>query len=486
MVDLIVPSGAVLTIDTSYTVAPHYGVFRMEANAQIVVKTNLVLKADQAEFGDNCIIDARGAAGADGANGGPATVFGGGGSDGAAGLAGQNGYSLTLEAALEQVGGLAILADGGTGGRGGVGGPGGRAVPGTPPGLGGAGGQGGDGGDGGQISLTWTRAARGLPRSAGAAPNGHLYRSYGGLAGSPGVGGQSGQDVFGNVLMPPGRNGSPGADGKSGALAVIWLPDLASMLWVQAQDMGPVARNGHGMAFDPGRGKLVLFGGLVGGSNASDTWEWDGRLWTQVADTGPSARAYHGMAYDPVGQRVLVFGGASAAQGPYLNDTWSWDGESWIQLADTGPSQRRAPAMAADPARQRVTLFGGAEVGGQGANEENPVADTWEWDGDVWTQVADTGPSARRSACLAYDAGAAALVLFGGIVAGIGPGTAPDDTWAWDGLRWQQVADTGPGGRVGHAMAALGSAVVLFGGSFANKTLLGDTWAWRSGEWLQI
>ena len=37
MVDLIVPAGTVLRIDQPSQVEPQYGLFRMEANAKIVV-----------------------------------------------------------------------------------------------------------------------------------------------------------------------------------------------------------------------------------------------------------------------------------------------------------------------------------------------------------------------------------------------------------------------------------------------------------------
>jgi hypothetical protein len=52
--------------------------------------------------------------------------------------------------------------------------------------------------------------------------------------------------------------------------------------------------------------------------------------------------------------------------------------------------------MAYDSKRERTVLFGGS-AGNVKFN------DTWEWDGDNWTQVADTGPSARGGHAMAYD-----------------------------------------------------------------------------------
>jgi hypothetical protein len=69
--------------------------------------------------------------------------------------------------------------------------------------------------------------------------------------------------------------------------------------WTQKQDIGPDKRTSHGLTYDSGRKRVVLFGGDPGGPPLADTWEWDGALWTQVGDTGPSAREGLVMAFDP-------------------------------------------------------------------------------------------------------------------------------------------------------------------------------------------
>jgi hypothetical protein len=43
----------------------------------------------------------------------------------------------------------------------------------------------------------------------------------------------------------------------------------------------------------------------------------------------------------------------------YHNDTWAWDGQAWTQVADTGPSPRSEHVMTFDNVRQRALLFGG-------------------------------------------------------------------------------------------------------------------------------
>ena len=471
MVDLIVPAGTVVTISQPSQVEPRYAVFRMELNSKIVASIDLKITASRAEFGENCIIDASGAPGANGNNGanGPLGVTGGAGTDG---LPGQNGRSVTIEAGLTKVGGLTIITDGGAGGRGGTGGAGGPRppIPGQNPGAGGRGGWGAPGGDAGQISLTWTRLAPHLPLAQGASPQGHVYRSNGGFGGTGGAGGTGGTPV-----AAAGANGGNAPDGNSVPVQITWRTSMAALLWVQKQDIGPAPRAYHDMAFDPLRGRLVLFGGLGDGKVTGDTWEWDGRFWVQVADTGPTPRAYHGMAYDPAGKRVLLFGGRDRSEPPWMGDTWGWDGQDWVQLADTGPSARAQHAMTCDPSRGRVVLFSGGQTA--------PLAsDTWEWAGD-WVQVADTGPTARLGAKLASVNDG--VLLFGGIGA---DEAAPRDTWSWDGHQWKQVADTGPAPRAGHAMASDGTVAVLFGGRLLvpSPGPANDTWTWHDQNWRQI
>ena len=289
----------------------------------------------------------------------------------------------------------------------------------------------------------------------------------------------------------PGPEGLPGVEGAAGhetAPVVTWRLSPARLLWVQKQDMGPAYRLAHAIAFDPARRVAVLFGGSQGAKMFADTWEWDGRLWVQVGDTGPTQRVLTGLAYDPVNTQVLLFGGSGPApNGITLGDTWLWDGQVWLQVEDAGPSPRMHFALATDPVRRRVVLFGGQAFGGAG--EITLLGDTWEWDGTEWTQRDDVGPSRRAGATMAYDPVGARLLLFGGF-----DGALRDDTWGWDGSHWKQIADIGPRPRIGHAMASDASGVILFGGRTSldppegapDSALVGDTWAFFEARWRQI
>ena len=251
---------------------------------------------------------------------------------------------------------------------------------------------------------------------------------------------------------------------------------MPRFLWTQRSNFGPSPRASHAVAYDSRRGRVVLFGGNPNqpATFFGDTWEWDGSYWTQMEDIGPAPRSGHAVAYDSSRQVTLLFGGAVA--GANKNDTWQWDGEVWTQLADSGPSPRFSHAMAFDTVRNTTVLFGGiSSVNPEGV--PSVLQDTWEFDGNVWTQQEDAGPPGRGSHAMAFDVFSGRVVLFGG-------NPARNDTWAWDGKTWVQIAEFGPPGRENAAVAALPTGLVLFGGA-ASGIPFGDTWEFAGKLWIQ-
>jgi hypothetical protein len=147
-----------------------------------------------------------------------------------------------------------------------------------------------------------------------------------------------------------------------------------------------------------------------------------------------------------------------------INDTWEWNGEFWTQIADIGPANRRDHALCFDSVRQTALLFGGLSEQG------NPLGDTWSWNGEDWTQLDDSGPSARKGHAMVFDSARGRAVLFGGdSAAGV-----VNDTWEWDGQAWTQQQDTAPSPRWHHALGfdLVRNGVVLFGGDSGNIMLL--------------
>ncbi|MEL6547066.1 MAG: hypothetical protein AAFQ82_20740, partial [Myxococcota bacterium] len=148
----------------------------------------------------------------------------------------------------------------------------------------------------------------------------------------------------------------------------------------------PSARTRHMMTYDESRNAVVLFGGLDGtrtcdgefngsANTCADTWEWgkwgmaddactqeDEYCWRKANPIqSPPARASHAMVYDKERQRVVLHGG-QLADNSEANDTWEWDGQRWTEVTSTqlNPPARFAHGMVYDTARRQVVVFGGS------------------------------------------------------------------------------------------------------------------------------
>lgn len=218
--------------------------------------------------------------------------------------------------------------------------------------------------------------------------------------------------------------------------------------WIQTT-LGPKRENAQ-MAWDSGRGKVVLFGGFqapgedgFGYATENDTWEYDGSTWTRVLPTSVLPGAVPGrqtasMAYDPVRGVTVMFGGFYAddthQNDRTLSDTWEWNGSTWTQKAD-GPGPRIKGQMVWDPDRQRIELYGGRVGPSAQAN------DLWEWDGTAWTPRTPSGgpPTANETATAAYDVAREALVVQTATIAS----TPVGETWELVDDHWTRVGTTG-------------------------------------------
>jgi hypothetical protein len=236
----------------------------------------------------------------------------------------------------------------------------------------------------------------------------------------------------------------------------------------QSPAASPAARGYLEMVYDSTRQETLLFGG-----NAfTDTWTWNPTNWSEAAPpSAPPQRLAHGMAYDAARQQVVLFGGAPASGQTFFGDTWVWNGASWTQkLPLTSPSPRYCIALAYDAATGQTILFGGVSPSGQ------VLSDTWAWDGTNWTEFATAGPPARGCYGMAFDSLHQQVVLFGGEDSVADPivqtsGNNPlGDTWVWNGTSWTQVFPAlSPQPRYGFAMVydSTHQNTVLFGGVIA-------------------
>ncbi len=248
----------------------------------------------------------------------------------------------------------------------------------------------------------------------------------------------------------------------------------------------PPPRRLHGTVYDPGRDRLILFGGYDG-VFYNDVWtlSFSGvPAWTPLvtAGTPPAPRADFPMIYDPVGDRVIVFGGYDGVSAPSnrRRDVWALSlagTPTWTEfpVAD-GPTARSGHRGIYDPVRQRMLVFGGYDVA--------YLNDVWALSltsTPAWTRLMPVGfpPAPRAEHSLVYDPGHDRMLMFGGADEFRDDG----DLWAFalsgDG-RWSQLFPAGdpPPARWGHVAIEdpLHGRMILQGGTL-DASLRADSYA---------
>src|SRR5437762_1501196 len=143
----------------------------------------------------------------------------------------------------------------------------------------------------------------------------------------------------------------------------------------------------------------------------------------------------------------------------------------WTQRSpSTSPPARFGATMAYDTARGNMLLFGGYD-----ANQS--YNDTWAWDGSNWAQLAPTTSPTSGSPSLTFAPGVGKVVLFG----------LGHETWTFDQTvpTWIELSPAAsPPDRSFNAMAGAGRGAVIFGGS--GSQVWGDTWSFNGGTWSQL
>jgi len=242
--------------------------------------------------------------------------------------------------------------------------------------------------------------------------------------------------------------------------------------WSVAPGASP--RPGVGPNIGSLNGSLVLSGGVSG----NGTWVWNGTQWSNPLPTAMPMPYRQSSALATLNDKVLLFGGCESCGGNFglMGDTWEWDGQSWTQLHPAQSPPARFGAIAGTVAG-RVVLFGGESYGPMHFN------DTWEWDGNNWSMASpSTSPGARVYATAAVANGK--LLMFGGAGASLQP---LGDTWSWDGANWTQLAPANsPSARWDAQMGSLRDTPVLFGGADTQGNVLGDTWTWTGATWVSV
>jgi len=222
----------------------------------------------------------------------------------------------------------------------------------------------------------------------------------------------------------------------------------------------PGQRAGHGLIYDSQRQRVVLFSGATEASDSSnDIWEWDGVTWTEATPSGvpPSVRVGALVAYDP-GRGVMVTYGGELPSGSGSDELFEYDGTEWrgplTSVLD--PADRYDAGSAATWNGSEVMILGGYTGG-------VPAADAWSWNGVRWQQLCvNCLGSPRRNAAIAYDSDRDLVV----VATGYDGSDEMNDTWEWDGA-WRQISAFAPVERDGGAMAydPIRHRMLMYGGN---------------------
>lgn len=245
--------------------------------------------------------------------------------------------------------------------------------------------------------------------------------------------------------------------------------------WYQPTPLSPLPLIQPTMVYDPDTGDLVLFGGAdpcyQGGTALSETtYLFNGTTWSISKASGPEPAVDADMAFDPAfgGGEAVLFGGYTLGQEP-VGDTWLFNGTSWTQsFPASSPPAGEASAMDYDSAADSVLLFGG---GGR-----NPGNNTWTFDGTNWTQQSPAmSPPMRERPNMAFDQALDATVLYGGYDEGF-----LTDTWMYSGGDWSQLTPATTPSEDNDAAVSFNprlQQIVMFGGDDLSGSSSGNTWA---------
>lgn len=135
----------------------------------------------------------------------------------------------------------------------------------------------------------------------------------------------------------------------------MWTFDGNGWTALKPSGPTPGLRYGATIAVDPRNNHTILFGGLRVDTvpptppatepqqiqvYAGDQWEWDGSGWTQVAASNiPPARENAGLAFDPTRNEMVMFGGWA---GRYMSDLWVYNPTAWhLRILDPEGGRRR-------------------------------------------------------------------------------------------------------------------------------------------------
>jgi hypothetical protein len=256
-----------------------------------------------------------------------------------------------------------------------------------------------------------------------------------------------------------------GCSGLTDPEAAAWRPIEA--------ETAPGPRWGHVLVHDPARDRMIVFGGNGPGGKLADTWAFslETERWTElVTSAGPSARLTPAAILDAPRDRLIVVGG-DVGTSFASDETWALDLATltWSELPPV-PIPRFDVIATNDD--RRAWFYGGFSA------QYAELDDLWELDleTDAWSARTDTGPRpAARSNGGITKVGERVVITMGHDSVDI-----TGDTWEYwlSSFHWYQLAPASEpvvGSHHGYATDAACDTLFLVGGDDNDHYDVGTT-----------
>jgi hypothetical protein len=255
-----------------------------------------------------------------------------------------------------------------------------------------------------------------------------------------------------------------GTEDSGASGLTLWSLDLGERpRWMNMESSpgGPSPRLGHAVVHDSRRNRMIVIGGVEKDPVTrrerylNDIWAVDlpdARQWIPLAPTGlvPEGRAYHSLAYDPKRGRIIMYGGDTGDRSPFqpLDDLWSLELDPvirWTKLDPSGerPRGRFGHSMVYDAHHHEMILFGGIVATLRNSEEawRLAVSGRPRWKPVEPVSPAGTPPRMRFHGAI-YDDSRRRMVVIGRDDFSDDRGTWALNLWARDS--WQPLYPSGP------------------------------------------
>jgi hypothetical protein len=195
----------------------------------------------------------------------------------------------------------------------------------------------------------------------------------------------------------------------------------------------PTPREGAAIGYDGAANDVVMLGGQTFPANGgaiqslNDAWTLNSQGWRQdhpVPSPTPGA-----MAEDPRTGHLIMIG--SLLPNGTGQQTWSWDGQNWTRLANLPAATDRTVGLA--PLADQLVLVT--------ENSQVTATQTWAWTGSAWSlrHPATNLPLGAAGPVLSADPLRHRVIA---VLAAAPTAGGATQTWAWNGSTWRLVSST--------------------------------------------